>query len=93
MFGVLRGKDARSMLTALSAAAEIVVLTRPEGDRAAEPEDLLGEFRGMEADGAMVEQDPVKAVQTAVLTVRDDGIVLVVGSFQTAAPVMRWLRE
>jgi dihydrofolate synthase/folylpolyglutamate synthase len=92
VFGVLRGKDARSMLTALSAAARTVVLTRAEGDRAAEPEELLEGRRDTEGNETLVEEDPVRAVRLAIRGVRG-GVVLVVGSFQTAAPVLRWLRE
>jgi dihydrofolate synthase / folylpolyglutamate synthase len=92
VFGVLREKDARSMLTALSTAARTVVLTRPEGDRAVQPADLA-EQRGTERGETLVEEDPVKAVGMAIRSVREDGgAVLVLGSFQTAAPVLRWLR-
>ena len=94
VFGVLRDKDARSMLTALSAAARIVVLTRPEGERAAGPEDILRGHEDVEGEGTLNEDDPVEAVRLAVRSVAGEGgAVLVVGSFATAAPVLRWLRE
>ena len=94
VFGVLRDKDARSMLTALKAAARNVVLTRPEGERAAGPADILRGHEEVEGEEALKEDDPVKAVRTAVRSVAGDGgVVLVVGSFATAAPVLRWLRD
>ena len=94
VFGVLRDKDARSMLTALNAAARTVVLTRPEGERAAGPADILHGHEEVEGEETLKEDDPVKAVRMAVRSVAGDGgVVLVVGSFATAAPVLRWLRD
>lgn len=94
VFGVLRDKDARSMLTALSAAARTVVLTRPEGERAAGPAGVLQGHEDMEGEETLIEEDPVEAVEIALRSVRGDGgAVLVLGSFRTAAPVLRWLRD
>ncbi len=94
VLGVLRDKDARSMLTALSAAARTVVLTRPEGDRAAGPADILRGHEDVEGRETLIEEDPVEAVRLAVRSVAGaGGVVLVVGSFATAAPVLRWLRD
>ena len=82
------------MLTALKAAARNVVLTRPEGERAAGPADILRGHEEVEGEETLKEDDPVKAVRTAVRSVAGDGgVVLVVGSFATAAPVLRWLRD
>lgn len=94
VFGVLRDKDARSMLTALNEAARTVVLTRPEGERAAGPAGILQGHQDMEGSETLIEEDPVKAVEAALRSVGGDGgAVLVLGSFQTAAPVLRWLRD
>jgi dihydrofolate synthase / folylpolyglutamate synthase len=93
VFGVLRDKDARSMLTALHAAARTVVLTRPEGERAACPEGILQGQRDAEGEETLKEEDPVGAVRLAVRCVAGGGVVLVVGSFGTVAPVLRWLRD
>ena len=93
VFGVLRDKDARSMLTALNAAARTVVLTRPEGERAAGPDGILQEQRDTEGGETLKEEDPVGAVRLAVRSAAEGGMVLVVGSFATAAPVLRWLRD
>ena len=94
VFGVLRDKDADSMLTALIGQARTVVLTRPEGERAADPADILDGRRNVEGVGTLAVDDPVEAVRVAVRSVRSDGgSVLVLGSFGTAAPVLRWLRD
>ncbi len=93
VFGVLRDKDARSMLTALNAAARTVVLTRPEGERAAGPGGILQGHEDAEGEETLIEEDPVRAVRLAARSVAGGGVVLVVGSFATAAPVLRWLRD
>jgi dihydrofolate synthase / folylpolyglutamate synthase len=86
VFGVLREKDAGSMLAGLEGEADYIVLTRPESERAADPADLESRAR--------VVEDPVEALGVAVEAVRDAaGVVLVTGSLSTAAPVLRWLRE
>ena len=93
VFGVLRGKDAASMLAALRREAGWVVLTRPEGERASETLDVAAEHDRAERGVGAVVEDPVEAVQRAVQEAgRVKGVVLVVGSFQLAAPVLRWLR-
>jgi dihydrofolate synthase/folylpolyglutamate synthase len=94
VFGVLRDKDARSMLTALNTAARTVVLTRPEGERAVGPNEILQGQWDTEGGETLKEADPVGAVRLAVRSAAEHGgVVLVVGSFATAAPVLRWLRE
>jgi dihydrofolate synthase/folylpolyglutamate synthase len=96
VFGVLRDKDVGSMLTGLQKEAHALVLTLPEGERAADPAQLMREYgpRDREGRGAQVEPDVVNAVEAAVDEVRaEGGVVLVTGSLSTAAPVLRWLRE
>jgi dihydrofolate synthase/folylpolyglutamate synthase len=89
VFGVLREKDAASMLAGLKDQANFILLTRPENDRAADPA-LLDHKDGT----ALVVEDPVEALAVAVQAVRDvEGVVLVTGSLSTGAPVLRWLRE
>lgn len=96
VFGVLRDKDAGSMLTALRGEAQTVVLTRPESERAAEPTVVAGEYCSPElGEGeALVVDDPVEATRVAIRQAeKSAGVVLVTGSLSTAAPVLRWLRE
>lgn len=96
VFGVLRDKDAASMLTRLRREARVIVFTRPEGARAADPA-LVGRDHGPVDSGgrnALVVEDPVGALKAAIEGVRGEGgVVLVTGSLSTAAPVLRWLRE
>jgi dihydrofolate synthase / folylpolyglutamate synthase len=96
VFGALRDKDIVSMLTGLQKEAHALVLTLPEGERAADPAHLMREHgpRDREGRGARVVPDVVAAVQEAVEEARQvGGVVLVTGSLSTGAPVLRWLRE
>jgi dihydrofolate synthase/folylpolyglutamate synthase len=96
VFGVLRDKDIASMLTGLKKEAHALVLTRPEGERAADPAHLMREHSPRDREGrrARVEADVLRAVETAAEQIGEEGgVVLVVGSLRTAAPILGWLRE
>ena len=94
VFGVLHDKDAGSMLSALRGEARAIVLTRPEGERAAEPALVAREHPDPEEGRTLIVEDAVEAVGAAVgLVAEAKGAVLVTGSLSTAAPVLRWLRE
>lgn len=96
VFGALRDKDIGSMLTGLRDKARALVLTRPEGDRAADPFWVAREYEPRDLGGrqARVVADAVEALGAAVEEAREvGGVVLVTGSLFTCAPVLRWLRE
>ena len=94
VFGVLREKDAASMLAGLRGEADVIVLARPEGERAADPAHLEYGLFDRDERRALVVEDPVEALGVALEAVRDvAGVVLVTGSLSLAAPVLRWLRE
>jgi dihydrofolate synthase / folylpolyglutamate synthase len=96
VFGVLQEKDAAGMLSGFAGEAHAIVLTRPEGERAADPAQVKREHDPLDRKErrAQVVPDPVEALGVAVDAVREvDGVVLVTGSLSTVAPVLRWLRE
>jgi dihydrofolate synthase/folylpolyglutamate synthase len=94
VFGALREKDAASMLAGLKGEADVIVLTRPESERAADPTHLAYGLLDRGQRRAIVVEDPLEALGVAVEGVRAAaGVVLVTGSLSTAAPVLRWLRE
>ena len=94
VFGVLRDKDATSMLARLKGETNAIVLTRPESERAADPAQVERALLDRGERRALVVEDPVEALGVAVKAVREAaGVVLVTGSLSTAAPVLRWLRE
>jgi dihydrofolate synthase / folylpolyglutamate synthase len=96
VFGVLRDKDVGSMLTALKREAHVLVLTRPEGERAADPVRVARDQGPRDREGrlARVAEDPIAALDVAVREVEEmQGVVLVTGSLYAGAPILRWLRE
>jgi dihydrofolate synthase / folylpolyglutamate synthase len=95
VFGVLREKDAAGMLYGFAGEAHVIVLTRPEGERASDPARVGSEHNPLDREGrrALVVPDPVEALGVAVGALREPGVVLVTGSLSTVAPVSRWLRE
>src|SRR5215212_8303022 len=96
VFGVLREKDFASMLAGLEREADVIVLTRPEGERAADPTEIQLRHHPLDRQEkrALVVEDPVEAVGVAVEAVKGAaGVALVTGSLATTAPVLRWLRE
>ena len=96
VFGVLREKDVASMLAGLEREADVIVLTRPESERAADPAEVQRRHLPLDREekSAMVVEDPVEALRVAVEAAKGAaGVVLVTGSLATAAPVLRWLRE
>jgi dihydrofolate synthase/folylpolyglutamate synthase len=96
VFGVLREKDVASMLAQLEREAHVIVLTRPESERAADPAEVRLRYHPLDLgeNTALVVEDPLEALGVAVEALRGAaGVVLVAGSLATAAPVLRWLRE
>ena len=96
VFGALRDKDIGSMLTELRKEAHILVLTRPEDERAADPVHLMAEHGPRDREGRLARVATVAkdSVEMAVEeTKRVGGVVLVTGSLSTGAPVLRWLHE
>jgi dihydrofolate synthase / folylpolyglutamate synthase len=96
VFGVLREKDVASMLSGLNGEADVIVFTRPESERAADPTEVELRHRPFDRGqgGGLVVDDPVEALGAAVEAVRQtSGVVLVTGSLATAAPVLRRLHE
>lgn len=96
VFGVLQEKDAAGMLSGFMNRADIIVLTRPESERASDPYLLERDHDPHDRGGrrAMVVPDPLQALAAAVDEMKEvDGVVLVTGSLSTVAPVLRWLHE
>lgn len=94
VFGCLRDKDVGSMLTVLEERAEYIALTRPDSERAAEPEWIRRVYTPRDGEGreAHVIPDAGEALSAAVKEMgRAGGAVLVAGSLSTCAPVLRLL--
>lgn len=90
--GLLRDKPVEA-LADVARRCRSVHLTRPLGDRARSAEELR---HGLEALGVRVahaEDDPQKALGTALEDLPEDGLLVVAGSFYLAAAVRPLLRR
>jgi dihydrofolate synthase/folylpolyglutamate synthase len=98
VFGVLKDKDAGSMLNALEREAATLVLTLPKnaGGRALDPRWLDKRYEPRDARGrrAQVASGTCDALRLAVGEMEKvGGVVLVTGSLYTGVGVLRWLRS
>jgi dihydrofolate synthase/folylpolyglutamate synthase len=89
VFGVLRDKDWEGMLSALGPLAHQVILTRPEGDRAAHPWDLAAADRYCAKLDIRERVGEAIALARAAAAPRD--AVLITGSLFTVAAALRAL--
>jgi len=95
VFGVLKDKDIVGMLSRLCKQAHALLLTRPDNERAADPEWVEREYGPRDLGGRQgrVEMDVGDALAAAVAEMEElDGVVLVTGSLYTAGRVLRNLR-
>ena len=95
VFGVLKDKDIVGMLSRLSEEAHLLVLTRPDNERAADPEWVEREYGPLDLGGrrALVETDAGGALAAAVAEMEAvDGVVLVTGSLYTGRQILPKLR-
>ncbi len=85
--GIMNDKDARGILRPLVRLAGSVILTRPAYERAAPPEKLLEIIRDSGLTGPDCTVDTAatvaRALELAKARCREDGIILVTGSFYT----------
>ena len=96
VFGALRDEDVGSMLSVLQKNAEVLILTKPKGERAADPSWVDEVNRPVDGSGvrAKVRGDVHDAVKVAIAEMAGrSGAVLVTGSLQTAAGILGALRE
>ncbi|MGF1470311.1 MAG: bifunctional folylpolyglutamate synthase/dihydrofolate synthase [Rubrobacteraceae bacterium] len=95
VFGVLREKDIKSMLTALEQQAYSLVLTRPDNERAADPGWIAESYgpRDLRGEQARVVADPDQALDRIVEELEPlNGVVLVTGSLYTGVSILGRLR-
>lgn len=90
VFGVLRDKDWEGMLSLLGPLAHQVILTRPEGDRAALPWELAAADRF--CPKLDIREDVGEAIGLARAAAAPRNAVLVTGSLFTVAAALRALR-
>ncbi|MFQ5839477.1 MAG: bifunctional folylpolyglutamate synthase/dihydrofolate synthase [Candidatus Methylomirabilales bacterium] len=90
IFGVLQDKDWRAMLALVGPRSSALILTRPDGERAAHPGALVEAAR---AACPRVEVVPRmgEALERARALAAPEDTILITGSFYTVAPAFRAL--
>jgi dihydrofolate synthase/folylpolyglutamate synthase len=90
VFGILTDKDYKKMLEELDRIADVIILTRPMTDRAADPEVLAKEIP---KDGFNINVIPMvrEAYKSARELAEKDDIILVTGSHFTVGEVLAHL--
>ena len=87
VFGTMRDKAVREMLTTLAPAAKAIVCATAPSSRAMTADELAGLARGLGLTAEAV-ADPVEAVRRAC---GDGRLVVVAGSIFLIGPVREWL--
>jgi dihydrofolate synthase/folylpolyglutamate synthase len=92
VFGILSDKDYKQMLEELDRIADVIILTRPMTDRAADPEMLA---REISRNGFNINVIPMvgDAYRSAKEIARKDDVILVTGSHFTVGEVLSHLSE
>jgi len=90
LFGILSDKDYHKMLKELDRIANVVVLTRPMTDRAADPDMLAEELTKSHSNFQVVPMIK-EAYKTALDLCGPDDVLLVTGSHYTVGEVMSYL--
>ncbi len=80
VIGVSKDKEVDAILKALCPLAESVIVTKYDGMRAMEPEELAGRVKQYTSARITVEQDSEKAMEAGLRSVKPDDVLLFTGS-------------
>ena len=91
VWGAMLDKDIRGGLAALAPLARTLILTRPDGERSAEPEQLLAYLPADVRHRAVLRRDPRQAVLEAASLASDKDLIVVAGSLYLVGAVRSFL--
>jgi dihydrofolate synthase / folylpolyglutamate synthase len=80
IFGAMREKRAEDMISILADMSDIVILTKPDNIRAADPQEVLSRSKAGQAGKIMVAPTSGDAIAAAVNSTPPHGLILVTGS-------------
>ncbi len=91
IMGIMNDKDTEGILKPLIQICDVIILTKPKGERAASPEKLEEGIKSLEKKGSvnlrstkiLTTSTVAEAIELAKKICRKDQIVLVTGSFYT----------
>jgi dihydrofolate synthase/folylpolyglutamate synthase len=87
VFGILADKDSNLMLTELGRFANVIIITKPMTDRAADPEKLARQASHLTSNFQVIPHVR-DAVKTAIDNARPDDVILITGSHYTVGEAM-----
>jgi dihydrofolate synthase/folylpolyglutamate synthase len=87
VWGAMIDKDIGAGLREVLPLADTVILTRPEGERSAEPEQLAACLPGDMATEVVLERDVTKAIAQAEKLSTDEDLIVVAGSLYLVGAV------
>ena len=87
VFGILSDKDSNEMLTELDKFADVIILTKPMTDRAADPEKIIRQV-GQLTNSFQIIPHVREAVNAALEHAKPEDVVLVTGSHYTVGEVL-----
>jgi dihydrofolate synthase/folylpolyglutamate synthase len=90
VFGILSDKDSNQMLVELDKFADVIIITKPMTDRAADPEAIARQV-GQLTNSFQVIPHVREAVNAALEHARPEDVVLVTGSHYTVGEVLAQL--
>jgi dihydrofolate synthase / folylpolyglutamate synthase len=91
VWGAMGDKDIRSALGHIAPLVDVLILTRPPGERSASPEQLLASLDPHEQSKSLCVPDVVEAVLTAEEMAGPDDLIVVAGSLYLLGAVRRFL--
>jgi len=87
VFGILADKDSNKMLTELGRFTNVIIITRPMTDKAADTDILARQESRLTGDFQIIPHVR-EAVRVAIDNARPDDVVLVTGSHYTVGEVL-----
>lgn len=91
VWGAMIDKDIVAGLTSMLPLADTFILTRPEGERSAEPEQLLACLPESVRDKGVLVRDVAEALREAERRAADEDIIVVAGSLYLVGAVRKLL--
>jgi dihydrofolate synthase/folylpolyglutamate synthase len=87
VFGILSDKDSNKMLTELNRFSDVIILTKPMTDRAADPELLARQVSHVSSNYQVIPHVR-EAVNAAIEHAKADDVVLITGSHYTVGEAL-----
>jgi dihydrofolate synthase/folylpolyglutamate synthase len=91
VWGAMSDKDLKQTVPAIGELAQRIILTRPDGERSAEPAQLLACLPAALQEKAELVADVTEAMQTAELAAGGNDIIVVAGSLYLIGAVRTYL--